>query len=900
MNIVHEIAKWAKAAPKWQSDAIRRIFTQDAFSSTDEDELLQLLLAEHGIIEGDDIVPEPKPFADLVSDSAGAVKQVVLKEIHSVSGVNALVPDQSIAFNVDGMTIIYGENGAGKSGYARIFKHACSAREKSIPILANVSAKTNLKPLATIEVSVDGEDVAIEWTAGAPASELLAEIAVFDSHCARVFLDEANEVTYLPYGMDVFSRLALLCGSLKKKIQSRLATLPLAFTAIQQFREGTDACAFIRSLSDKSDVARLERLVALNNDEKSRLQNLKALVAAAKANPPKQKAVELRRKNRRLESLLTAVIAIESGLADSAIVSLRNLAGAAASTTEAERLASIEAFRTDPLPGTGRDAWRILFDAAKVFSEQDAYSGRGFPVVDDGAVCVLCQQALQPKASDRLTRFQRFIVNDAATKKLAADNALATVLMSLRALNVQPFAADPTLLDELTTDDEALATTTVAFIAQATTRKEATIKAVADGQWQAIPPLLVTVTAELRAAISALEACALEFDQADNPQEFQKLQKELAELEDRELLHKLENEVRTLIAAKKREAALRNCDRACDTGAITRFGTQLMEEAVTPQLIAALGKELKFFDTNCVPVKLAKKGDKGKTKHQLTIAGGAPPSGVLSEGEQRVVAIAAFLAELDTAGRSLPIIFDDPVSSLDHLFRERVAKRLAQEAASKRQVIVFTHDIVMLLALEAECHEQGCSPQVHTVRRSMNGPGECPRTSSRPWHLSNTKDRIGFLKQASAGFNKLSQQSPEDYRIAVAELFGKLREAWERAIEEVLLGNVVQRFRPSIHTTRLGEIVVESDDYAAIECGMSKCSAELTGHDRAAAKNAPPPTPEDVKVAITALESFVDIIKKRQQQRPKAADSLVAPRKPNLMTVRASKVICLATADATA
>lgn len=210
MNVVNEIANWAKTAPKWQSDAIRRIFTQDLLSADDENELLRMLLADHGIVDAERPAPPPKPFADLISDSAGGLKKVVLKEVHSVSGVNALVPNQSITFALDGLTVIYGENGAGKSGYARVFKHACHAREKSQPILGNVALKERKIAQATIELSVDDEDIAVQWTAGTPTSEILAEIAVFDSQCARVFLDQANEVVYLPYGIDVFGKLARL------------------------------------------------------------------------------------------------------------------------------------------------------------------------------------------------------------------------------------------------------------------------------------------------------------------------------------------------------------------------------------------------------------------------------------------------------------------------------------------------------------------------------------------------------------------------------------------------------------------------------------------------------------------------------------------------------------------
>src|SRR3546814_15683193 len=65
--------------------------------------------------------------------------------------------------------------------------------------------------------------------------------------------------------------------------------------------------------------------------------------------------------------------------------------------------------------------------------------------------------------------------------------------------------------------------------------------------------------------------------------------------------------------------------------------------------------------------------------------------------------------------------------------------------------------------------------------------------------------------------------------------YGKLRETWERVIEEVLLNDVVQRFRPSIEAKRLGRVNVDGQDYVTIDKAMSKCSALMTGHDEAGA-----------------------------------------------------------------
>jgi wobble nucleotide-excising tRNase len=99
-------------------------------------------------------------------------------------------------------------------------------------------------------------------------------------------------------------------------------------------------------------------------------------------------------------------------------------------------------------------------------------------------------------------------------------------------------------------------------------------------------------------------------------------------------------------------------------------------------------------------VKLDFPGRKGQTTRRKSLSPDYPLSDILSEGEQTVIALADFLAEASLPKASAPIIFDDPVTSLDHQRLRYVVDRLAL-LSEQNQVIVFTHDIWFTVELPA-------------------------------------------------------------------------------------------------------------------------------------------------------------------------------------------------------
>jgi hypothetical protein len=121
-----EILAWAKSQPPWRQDALRRILTK-LFVKSEEDECLELLKAEHGIAQTKlKLDPLDKKHLPVRSGSATSLRLVGLDNI---TNVNRLAKDAALAMSPDGLTLIYGDNGSGKSGFIRILKKAGRARD---------------------------------------------------------------------------------------------------------------------------------------------------------------------------------------------------------------------------------------------------------------------------------------------------------------------------------------------------------------------------------------------------------------------------------------------------------------------------------------------------------------------------------------------------------------------------------------------------------------------------------------------------------------------------------------------------------------------------------------------------------------------------------------------------
>ncbi|MCV0384758.1 MAG: hypothetical protein K5799_15155, partial [Erythrobacter sp.] len=513
------------------------------------------------------------------------------------------------------------------------------------------------------------------------------------------------------------------------------------------------------------------------------------------------------------------------------------------------------------IPGTGGDIWRVLWEAARVYAETLVHPGTRYP--ETTAPCVLCQQALDGEAQQRFARFDEFVSSEATANLERADAAIGDFRRSFEGLQIAT-DGDMEVIAEVAELEPTLGQLLSELVARLQAARAGVVSSLEAALWTPLAAVEEARVADVAVLAQRLldEANAMEAV----AEEREETRRRLAELRTREWVAGHLPAINARIAWLSRRQHYQAAIAETDTSAITREGSRLAERWATQELADAFSAELDSLTSGQVRVALRRAGGaRGVAHHRLELDGvqrrGIALADVVSEGEHRAIALAAFFAEVGAAGSS-GVVADDPTSSLDHRFRRRIARRFVR-IARDRQVIVFTHDIVFLHELSHEAVVQG----VQLAARQLSREGDHAGISEDglPWHAQRITERLTALTDDLPNLRVLHNNVRPEYEIEARRLYGRLRQAWERAVEEVLLNEAITRFSPAIQTQRLRRVVdVTEEDLTAVDAGMTKCSAWLEGHDQPATANEALPDPDEIDADIRALRTWVQSIRRRR------------------------------------
>jgi energy-coupling factor transporter ATP-binding protein EcfA2 len=864
-SVTEQIIKWARESlPEWQNELVRRYLETGSLSKGDIDEVYLAVIAKHGIDlpEGGQPPPLRKPELGAVSGAPQEPLSVAVKSIRELKGVNQIPDGSSLTFGETGLTVIYGENGAGKSGWSRLLKRACRAKDVEEPILPNVyETYRNGHATAVFEVLIEGQGTTeLPWSDDASTNDILTNVTVFDSKAAGAIIGDENTFYYVPDAMNVFSELAGAIGEIRDRLQGE--KLQPSQPNIAGIDPASPVARQLSELPNSLSIDDLASMASWNDANSERLRTLTAQLAQINTGDLPKRIETRKAEMRRVQNLVGQVSARYQALTESSLEVYASQGRQLIECQKAAEIVSKEKHAEEPLAGVGSSAWEMLYRAAKAFSEEIAYPGRAYPPADEGDHCVLCMQELSPEAQRRMTRFRDFVEGsvqrelDEARRAVKVSREKLETLFSDEAENAIRAA-----LEELEPLDETVATRLNEFVERSSEFKSMALSLLEGRDSATIEPSLENPEEYTIPVITRLKEAKDDLEAALDPAAADAIKKEHANLQSRKAAFDFWADIEAywnaLQEARKYEAALNQLS----TTAITRQGKEMMSAIVNRQLNSAVADELSELGAERLSLQLSGRGEKGQVKYRYTLGDGATTDNidlrrVLSEGEQRVVALAGFLAEENLTGRSSTIVFDDPVSSLDHLFRQKIAARLVKEA-EHRQVIVFTHDIAFLVALSEKCAGQEMA--IRTLRRAHGAVGR--PNDQLPWHAMRVNERISHIRKELAEIRDVYDSNQDEYDRKAGYLYGLLRETWEAAVEESLFNRTIQRHGNEVKTQSLRQVTVTDEMYFAIDAGMTKCSEWMIGHDKSKLLSEHRPSPREFSQDIEALEAFLKHIK---------------------------------------
>jgi len=212
---LNELEAWFQERPKWMQEAARRLVQNGTFN--DED------IADFFVICNTEAAGQKVDFNGLPAGALGVVdatRPLRLISIANVQGINALSPSKPLKFGEAPLCIVYGRNGAGKSGYVRLLKHACGDRRPG-DLLGNIFV-AGTQPQAAKFTFIEGTQTKTSQWSGKPLPELKG-VEIYDTACGLVYVNEENEVAFEPWLLRLFTQLTNACTALSEHIQEQIA-----------------------------------------------------------------------------------------------------------------------------------------------------------------------------------------------------------------------------------------------------------------------------------------------------------------------------------------------------------------------------------------------------------------------------------------------------------------------------------------------------------------------------------------------------------------------------------------------------------------------------------------------------------------------------------------------------
>ncbi|WP_422350643.1 AAA family ATPase [Flagellimonas sp.] len=825
-ELIDFLWEWAEPNGNWGKLLLAKIIgKQQALSSEERLAIFNYYLEQIGFV----FEPPLAPIEVTKPTFSIETKEVVLKKMHSINGVNLLDESQEMEFS-PGITVIYGNNGVGKTGYSRVLKSLGHSFDNSQEILSDVN-KAQQGQSCVIDYEIEGKPESHPWN-GVATTEELSAISVFNSDCVNISLGSNRELLVAPQGFYMFQLVKDELAQLEVLRQQQILKYPTTISWKEQLHAGTPQRKFIDGLTKESDLKELDSLANFAATDLITLQRKEQEARGLNKGFLQTRSGNFNLYLQDLERVISAIKLNEANLSSADWINLLNYN---------QQLQVLNARSQINLSAIAEKNGVDMFNTpqfSNFLKSADAYikilNKEGYPNNTDDT-CVYCKQSLADASARSLVQSYQELMNDTTQKEIGQLTELKSKIVQRVAL-----VKDSLLINQPVygVDESGLVIQPKELLelnAKLQTLKEHVIKDTLTNEviFDVLYPKYISILEKKKNELKAERDGIL--GQLQNLIATEKnIYSVIGELKDRQLLSKKKQEVINCHSNLRAQALLVDNANKFNSASLSSKTTKAREELIAQDFNAKFEEELRKFRKAHLGVKISFYTSKGSSHISQNISS-YNINQVLSEGEQKAIALAEFLTEMQLDNTIAPVVFDDPVNSLDHHIIDDVARRLV-ELTTERQVLVFTHSILLyhsLFDLKKSAVGSNVDFKFYNVYRNLNRAG----LLTEGYEINSLKSETSKINVLLNG--GLKGRSEED---VAKEGYGHLRAALELLVTDVVFQNTVKRYRKHIMMTTFPKVSGELIDKhkATIEDLFARSSRFINAHSDAQIINNPP------------------------------------------------------------
>lgn len=825
--IADDISNWILTLPKWQQKLSYLIMEKKHISEEELNGIYDVFKTETKLQSGK-ISEDIEKVCNVNLENS---PNVIWQGVGNLHGVNKLKSNSELNVS-SGLTVIYGENGSGKSGYTRLLNNAFISRGDQ-DILPNIFENKPEQVSADFKFSIDGNNIEYKYPDDKDAYAFKT-IRNFDAKSAADDMNKESKIDFAPSELSFFDKFLSACLEIQKRLDDEIEEKKMDNPVLKYFPNDGSALSQMKELTAKTEINDIRERFGITDDEKERYEQIKK----EKANLV---ALDINRQISLINQVLLFLSEAEKKYAlYENITSNENIKiyNQQIKFLQKSKIIyesdGIALFEKDDIEQLGAKEWKEFINSAKKYYDK----------INNHEKCPLCGQKVD--GDDLLFKYWKFLESDAENNYNIAKEAIRISKEGLKDLNLI-FLVESSVQEQWLTENYKSETDIISNSFEAAELKRNSILSCLENEKE-ITEKLLEDKPDFKGLIEKIKQKKDSLNQESINSRITECTRLENEFVDKSKVIELLPIIESYIEHLKWESIAEKCK--IKTRVITNKQKELFGKYVTDDYLKTFEQECQRLNAD-FNINIVSRGSSGQTLKKLQIKGNIPGK-VLSEGEQRAISIANFLTEVSMDARNIGIVLDDPVCSLDHKRRSLIVKRLIEEAQI-RQVVIFTHEITFFMELKTEAERNGVMFEQETIRKICDQPGDI--STLIPWQGMNVKDRTGKLKNDLQKIVSVFNSGDMDtYYYKAKEWCELLRESWERAVEEILFNDAIQRYNPCVQTQRLRKAPFTHDLYTELEHGMTECSAWC--HDQARAINANIPSVDDLKSYIECFEKY--------------------------------------------